>query len=156
GLPLLMNGTRLNSGSLWANEFVDTTRMDVDLSLSYFFPDVLPRVDASVGTGFKFIYASATRQYFDLSPTAAAFTSPAAGFPAGLYLICHPDVINNQAAQTNCPGPNRTNRPKVHEDSQIYGATFPMTATVNLTSDSKWLLPVTLSPMIGLEHRNDR
>jgi len=132
----------VNSGQRWDQEFVDTTRMDVDLSVSYFFPDVVRnRLDASVGGGFKFIYASASRQFENLSQTAAIVN----GLGPGLYTIC---------GQDNCSDVGT--RDRVKEFSQIYGLTIPLNVTTHLTSDSKWLLPLSVTPLIGFEHRNDR
>src|SRR5262249_14276672 len=80
----------IQPGQTWAQEFVDMTRMDIDLSASYFFPDIVKdRVDASLGAGFKFIYASASRQYGNLNPVAAnaAALNGALVGTAGLYTI---------------------------------------------------------------------
>ena len=58
----IAGGGCINPGDRWAQEFIDTTRMDFDLSGSYFFPDVIKDwLDLSAGLGFKFIYASASR-----------------------------------------------------------------------------------------------
>jgi len=133
--------TCISPGQLWANEFVNTTRYDVDLTASYFFPDVVKdRVDASLGLGFKFIYAAASRQYRDMNQVAADINAVS----PGLYTIC---------PQEQCPFPNSHNR--VSEYSQIYGLSIPMNLTTHLTSDSKWLLPLSITPMLGAEHRND-
>jgi hypothetical protein len=142
------NAAIQNSGAPWAQEFINTTRMDIDLSASYFFPDLVKdRLDASAGGGFKFIYASASRQFANLSPAAAALSSlngSVFGQP-GLYTICTKDDCSDIGA-----------RDRVKEISQIYGATIPMNLTTHLTRDSKWLLPFSLTPLIGAEHRNDR
>ena len=139
----------INSGERWAQEFVNTTRMDFDLSASYFFPDVVKDwVDVSLGAGFKFIYASASREYANLSPTAAVVSSlgPAQSPPtsAGLYTICVQDDCTDAGA-----------RSRVKQQSYLYGATFPMNATLHLTRDAKWLLPFSVTPLIGAETRND-
>src|SRR5262249_54591826 len=91
---LCIFGSCINSGERWAQEFVDTTRMDFDLSASYFFPDVIKDwMDFSLGAGFKFIYASATREYSNLSPAAAQLVAaqPVLGFSSGLHTICVED-----------------------------------------------------------------
>jgi hypothetical protein len=142
GFPVCAGDICVNSGQRWAQEFVDTTRMDVDLSASYFFPDLWKdRLDASLGVGFKFIYASASRDFGNLSQTAAIIN----GASPGLYTIC---------GQNDCS--DIGSRDRVKEFSQIYGVTFPMNVTVHLTRDSRWLLPFSIIPLIGFEHRNDR
>ena len=152
---LTYNGSQLcvtfciNSGERWAQEFVDTTRMDVDLSASYFFPDVVKDwVDVSLGAGFKFIYASASREFANLSPTAAVVSTEALNLSPskspGLYTIC---------VQDDCSDAN--GRSRVKQQSYLYGATFPMSATLHLTRDAKWLLPFSITPLIGAETRND-
>src|SRR5262249_27082913 len=114
----------IQPGQTWAQEFVDMTRMDIDLSASYFFPDIVKDpVDASLGVGFKFIYASASRQYGNLNPVAAnaAALNGALVGTAGLYTIC---------TQNNCSDVGA--RDRVKEFSQIFGATFPMNVTTHL------------------------
>jgi hypothetical protein len=145
--PLCLSSC-INSGQRWAQEFVDTTRMDIDLSASYFFPDLVTnRLDGSLGGGFKFIYTSASRQFANLSTTAneASFINTIVSSQSGLYTIC---------TQSDCSDAGA--RDRVKELSQIYGATFPMNVTTHLTRDSKWLLPFSIIPLIGAEHRNDR
>jgi hypothetical protein len=143
--PLDFQTVTINPGDQFAQEFVNTTRIDFDLSASYFFADVVKdRLDLSVGGGFKFIYASSSRQYGNLSPTAATFNSFVLPAP-GLYLVCHQDDCSDA-----------TFRQRVHEYSYIYGATIPMSAVLRLTNDAKWLLPLSLTPLIGAELRQDQ
>ncbi len=131
----------INPGDRWAQEFVDTTRMDVDLSASYFFPDVVKEwLDFSLGGGFKFIYASASRDYSNMNPVAATLNSSA----PGLYTICFAD---------NCS--DASGRQRVEQTSYLYAATFPMSATLHLTKDARWLLPFSITPLIGAETRHD-
>jgi hypothetical protein len=79
----------ITPGARVAQEFLDTTRIDMDFAASYYFPDVVPtRMDASIGGGLKLIYASASRGYGNLSPYAAAFASVP---PPGLYKVCRRD-----------------------------------------------------------------
>jgi hypothetical protein len=138
--------TCIQSGQRWAQEFINTTRMDIDLAASYFFPDVVNnRLDVSLGGGFKFIYASASREFGNLSSVAAEVNG-FPGFGPGLYTICHQDTCNSN---------NALPKDRVKEKSEIYGATFPMNATLHLTNDAKWLLPFSITPLIGVEHRND-
>ncbi len=132
----------ISPGQEFAQEFVNTTRMDVDLSASYFFPDVIQnRLDLSLGGGFKFIYANASRQFANLSQIAATFNSFE---PPGLYLVCRQDDCSDF-----------TFKDRVKEYSYIFGATLPMSAVLRLTDDGRLLLPLSLTPLIGAEVRND-
>jgi hypothetical protein len=136
--------TCTNSGDRWAKEVVATTRIDVELSASYFFPAVVPDwLDFSAGAGFKFIYASSSREPFDLNGATNLIQNQLN--PPGLYTIC-PD--------SPCVDVNFKQR--VHEDSYLYGVTFPMSAFVHLTNDARWLMRFGASPLLGAEVRNDR
>jgi hypothetical protein len=142
-LPFSLIGP--NSGERWARELVDTTRMDVDVSASYFFPDVVKNwLDVSAGVGFKFIYASADRSFYNLSAFASFLDNDVS--PPGLYTICVSD---------QCNANNITFKKTVKEKSYLYAATFPMSAIVHLTNDAKWLLPFSVTPLLGAEIRND-
>lgn len=144
GLPI---SSCLPSGQRWAREAVDTTRIDMDFAATYFFPDVIRDwVDASAGAGFKFIYASAKRRHSRLSGPAALLESgPPRGSSqtVGIYTTCgdpcSPPVFRNE----------------VKEKSYLYGLIFPMNATLHLTRDARWLLGLSVSPMIGGETRDD-
>ena len=142
-LPTIGGGVvTLSPGQEFAQEFVNTTRLDVDLSTSYFFPDVIAnRLDLSLGGGFKFIYANASRQFADMSLFATALNSIP---PPGLYQVCRED---------NCS--DRTFKDRVKEFSYIFGATIPMSSVLRLTDDARWLLPLSLTPLLGAEVRND-
>jgi hypothetical protein len=137
----------VNSGDRWAKETVDTTRIDLDASVSYFFPDVIPNwVDASIGGGIKFIFASAKRRHSDYSVPANVIDNLLS--PPGIYVICVAD---------DCTGPaDPTFAQQVRETSHVFGVTIPMGATVRLSSDNRWLLPVSVTPMFGAEVRNDK
>ncbi len=141
--PLITGGvTTISPGEQFAQEFVYTTRVDMDLSASYFFPDVVKdRLDFSIGGGFKFIYANASRQFANMSQLAAGIN---ALVPSGLYLICKQD---------DCSDFNFKDR--VKEYSYIFGVTMPLSAVWRLTDDARWLLPVSLTPLLGAEIRND-
>jgi len=137
-------------GERFAQEFVDTTRIDMDFSASYFFPDVVPGfLDLSVGGGVKVIRATATRQFANLSAAAVdnvAFIS-AVGRGNGLYELCPKDEESI---------PPCGFRDRVKSSTWLYGATIPMSATFHLTQDARWLLPLNVTPFIGAETRNDR
>lgn len=133
----------LNPGERAAQEFVSTTRMDMDFAAIYSFPDVVPNlIDFSVGGGVKAIYASASRQYGNLSPFAAAF----AGLPPpGLYRVCGRDDCSDSGF-----------RDRVKTFSWLYGATMPTSTVFHLTSDARWLMPLSITPFLGAETRDDR
>jgi hypothetical protein len=141
--PFCVESECINSGDRWTKEVVATTRIDVELSASYFFPAVVQDwLDFSAGGGFKFIYASSSREPFDLSVPANIIQNEVS--PPGLYTICHDDHCD--------PGFKQ----RVHQDSYLYGATFPMSAFVHLTNDARWLLRLGASPLLGAEVRDDR
>lgn len=138
----------LRPGERFAQEFINTTRLDMDFSASYFFPDIVPRfLDLSVGGGIKVIHATATRQYNNLSAVAvdqvAAISSVGGG--NGLYGICGKDDCSDGHF-----------RDRVKTSTWIYGATIPVSAIFHLTSDARWLLPLNVTPFLGAETRNDR
>src|SRR5262249_1727768 len=67
--PLLLDC--VPAGGRFAQEFLNTTRIDMDFSASYFFPDLVPNwFDFSIGGGVKVIYATTTRQFNNLSAPA--------------------------------------------------------------------------------------
>lgn len=133
----------LSPGERVAQEFIDTTRIDIDLAASYAFPDVVKnRLDLSIGAGVKLIYAEATREFNNMAPFVARFN---ALDPPGLYITCRRDDCSDLGF-----------RQRVKSSDVIYGATIPMNATVHLTDDSKWLLPISISPFLGAETRDDR
>jgi hypothetical protein len=133
----------IKAGERAAQEFVNTTRMDFDLAASYLFPDVVPNtLDFSIGAGAKIIYATASRQWNNLSPFAARINSL---LPPGLYEICRRD---------DCADADFKDRVKTK--SLLYGATIPMSAVFHLTNDGTWLLPLSFTPFLGAETRDDR
>jgi hypothetical protein len=133
----------LTAGDRTAQEFISTTRIDIDLAASYVFPDVVEnRLDLSIGGGVKVIYAEANRQYSRLSNAGRALTEL---FGPGLYIICKEDDCSDARSSQ-----------RVGTTDVLYGATIPMSATVHLTSDAKWLLPMSISPFLGAETRDDR
>src|SRR5262249_47625499 len=100
---------------------------------------------ASVGAGFRFIYARAFREYSNLSSPAAFLNGPPV-VPPGLYLVCPDD---------HCASSETTFSQRVQEKSYLYAMTLPASAIVRLTRDAGLLLPLSVSPLIGVEHRND-
>jgi len=141
--PLCPRGVCLSVGERFGREFVDTTRIDTDFAVTYFLPDVVPgRLDMSLGAGAKVIYASASREFGNLSPFGALAN---AGPPAGLYLICKRDDCSDLTASD-----------RVKTKDWVYGLTLPMSGTVRLTSDAKWLSTLQINPFLGAETRDDR
>lgn len=135
----------IRNGERAAQEFVNTTRMDVDFAASYLFPDVVPNtLDFSVGAGVKAIYATASRQWGNLSPFAAFINSE---FPPGLYRICERDDCSDRPVAF---------KDRVKTESWLYGVTIPMSAVFHLTNDGTWLLPLSFTPFLGAETRDDR
>jgi hypothetical protein len=137
-------------GDRIGQEFVNTTRMDMDFAASYLFPDVVPHLlDVSVGGGIKFIYVSSSRQYGNLSPWGtelgttlpAIFNKPG----SGLYLVCQSDDCSDAQYKD-----------RVKTKSWLYGATIPMSAIFHLTDDGKFLLPLSITPFLGAETRDDQ
>jgi hypothetical protein len=130
--------TILNAGERLFKEEVTTDRVDFDLALSYFFPDVVKDVlDVSAGLGFKFIYADSDRRIVD-----SGVSGPGALFCTG----------------TNCVSPNsaeRGDKVAVSSKDYLYGATFPMSFALQLTRDKRLLLPFNVNPFLGVEHRDD-
>jgi hypothetical protein len=138
---------RLNPGQRLTQEFVNTTRLDFDLTANYAFRDVVSdRLDAYLGGGFKFIYATSSREYGNMSPFAANLND---GPKPGLYSIC---------ATSDCllPDPNGTFADRVKEYSYFYLATLPVNMTFHPALDGKWLLSFSFAPLLGAEVRNDK
>jgi len=136
----------LSLGALAAQEFVDTTRVDMDFSVSYFFPDVIANwLDFSVGGGLKVIYATASREYGNLSPFAADVAAIPSHPGKGLYGVCTKDDCSDLGF-----------RDRVKTKTWLYGLTIPTSASFHLTNDAKWLLPFSVMPFIGAETRDDR
>jgi hypothetical protein len=127
-----------------AQEFVDTTRIDIDLAASYLFPDVVKdRLDFSLGAGVKVIYAEGTRHYSNVNPLLIGV-----GTNFAVYTVCEGGDLLTTA---NCG-----RRDRVKTSDVLYGLTIPTSATVHLTSDAKWLMPLSISPFVGAETRDDR
>jgi hypothetical protein len=139
-------------GDRAAQEFVDTTRMDMDLAASYFFPDVTPWLDLSLGGGVKAIYATASREYGNLNPVVAAINGLE---PPGLYVVCREEDAflspGSAFVASDCGFKDR-----VKTKTWLYGATVPMSAIFRLTTDNRWLLPLSITPFIGGETRDDQ
>jgi hypothetical protein len=131
-------------------EHLDTTRMDMDFAATYFIPDVIKdRMDLTVGGGFKFIYATTSRQF---EPKVLTFTdrfaNPPLPFQAAVplfYFLCHKD-----------DGSDCVRRDRVTTKDYFYGATIPIGLVNHLSSDGRWLLPIGITPFLGVENRDDR
>jgi hypothetical protein len=135
-------------GERGAQEFVNTTRLDMDFGASYFFPDVSRGLDLSIGGGAKVIYASASREFGRLTSPLLNFIITAngeRGLGFGPYLVCQSD---------DCSDNHFADRVKTK--TWLYGATIPMSATIHLSGDDRWLLTLGVSPFIGAETRDDQ
>jgi hypothetical protein len=133
----------IRPGERITQEFVNTTRVDIDLAASYLFPDVVKdALDLSVGGGVKIIYASASRNFANLSPFAAEINGLT---PNGLYFVCGRDD------RSDC-----TFKDRVKTKTVFYGATIPTSAVFHLTNDARWLLPLSVTPFVGAESRDDQ
>ena len=120
GIP---EGTKINT------ENIRTDRVDVDLTLTYFIPDVIRDVlDVSAGAGFKWIRASGHRLLTGNNQ-----------FQALDYQLKNGNFVNKASFLDN-----------------LYGATIPTTLNFHLTRDSKWLIPVTMTPFLGYEGNSDQ
>jgi hypothetical protein len=138
---LPVGNVTVGKGQTVVQEFIDTDRFDLDLTLSYFLPDTIKDVlDINAGVGFKFIYASASR-------TANNGVADAQGIPTQFtYVICNDDNL----PVTGCP-----QRDRVSLDDYYYGATLPVTFNFHLGESKKWFLPFSVSPFLGAETRYD-
>ena len=142
------------AGFPYATEHLNTTRLDFDLAATYFIPDVIPdRLDLSVGGGFKFIYATTSRQF---EPSQLTFTPLRLGEPGfngktfqasapSGYFQCHRDDLSD------C-----VNQRRVKTKDYFYGATVPIGLFTHLSRDGQWLLPLSISPFLGVENRDDQ
>lgn len=139
-------GVEIKPGQKAATEIVETTRADLDLAASYFFPDVVKdRLDLSLGGGVKLIYATASREFINLHPASAVVVgnrATAQEAPAGLYTVCKLE---------NCA--DVRTKDHVNTDSFLAAVTIPMAATYHLAN--KWLATLSLSPLVGIDYRDD-
>ena len=146
----------LSNGATLGQEFVETDRFDLDVAATHFFSDVVKNIlDVNAGMGFKFIYASASRNYSNgatltnlIAPGLPPNPNPT---PASFnYFVCSGAVLDTSTL-AGCQVKNR-----VQEDDYFYGATFPISLNFHLSQNNKWFLPVNLAPFLGAEVRNDR
>ncbi|MGH7334355.1 MAG: hypothetical protein ACREKS_16755 [Candidatus Rokuibacteriota bacterium] len=128
-------------------EFVNTDRLDLDLAVSRFFRDVVEdRLDVNAGLGFKFIYASASRNF------ANAIVTPTGPLPI-TYFQCTGAAFNFSGPSMNA---NCRSRTRVAEDDYVYGLTVPVSFNVHLDDNRKWFALINIIPLFGMENRNDR
>ncbi|MGH9363908.1 MAG: hypothetical protein ACRD1B_01390 [Thermoanaerobaculia bacterium] len=141
-------------------EVINTDRIDVDLTGTYFFPDVIKDLlDVTAGLGFKWIRASGHRTLTNVN--AKLFIAGGAGVPNVNYILksCgDPNAFESTTNRVGSPNidPGNCQRNRASFLDQHYGATFPTTFNVHLTRDGKWLLPVTMTPFLGYEERTDQ
>lgn len=152
-VPLFAPGLSIRPGQTIVQEFVNTDRFDFDLSLSYFLPDVVKdMLDINAGLGFKFIYASASRNFNN----GIAFTDPLGQVrptQGYFYLQDCPRVFQFAALFTG--GTSCQFRDRVSVDDFYYGLTIPLSFGFRPFSNKRWVLPINVSPFIGAETRDD-
>jgi hypothetical protein len=118
------------AGQKFTTETIRTDRLDVDITASYFFPDVIKDwMDLSLGIGFKWIHADGHRTLSDND----TFFTPDYQFKNGT-----------------------TFRNKASFSDNLYGATLPTTANIHLGASKRWFLPITLNPFFGYEDSKDQ
>ena len=144
-------GTVLQCGTKLATEIIRTDRVDIDLTLTYFFPDVVAGLlDLNVGGGFKWVRASGHRTLVN-DGTCDNVSSPCSA----------PDYILKGHDRRNAFPFFGTDEqiPKIQNKASFldntYAATFPTTFNFHLTQSGKWLLPFTATPLIGWQERVD-
>ncbi|HEV2054064.1 MAG TPA: hypothetical protein VGV06_02700, partial [Methylomirabilota bacterium] len=141
-------------------EIINTDRTDVDVTATYFFPDVIKDLlDVTTGLGFKWIRASGHRTLSNVNTgiLGANPTFTFSAFPAQYFrkscgnLNSYLSTFNRTF---NAPDDCLTNRASFLD--QYYGATIPTTLNFHLTPDGKWLLPLTMTPFLGSEGSSDQ
>ncbi len=148
GLPVVQAAVSSQFiGTTAYTEIINTDRVDVDLTATYFFPDVIKDImDVTTGLGFKWIRASGHRS---ISDNNSPFT---VGAPVNYILHrngCQGSLQTAVLQSSTC----LQNRASFLD--QFYGATIPTTLNFHLTRDGNWLLPLTMTPFLGTEGRSD-
>ena len=153
----LLNGQRLFT------EKIDTDRVDVDVTATYFFPDVIKDVlDVTTGLGFKWIRASGQRTLTNNG--AHLFQAGGVGVPSVNYILKSCGNLDSFARSMNSAiaaggpsfDPGNCQRNQTSFLDQQYGGTIPTTLNFRPTRDGKWLVPVTMTPFLGAEVRTDQ
>jgi hypothetical protein len=129
-------------GDIVATEIIRTDRVDIDLTATYFFPDVVAGLlDVNAGAGFKWVRTSGHRQFVDNE-----------SFLALDYCLKGQDIrAQNTPGNEVCTLVN-----KASFLDNIYAVTFPTTLNFHLSRDGKWLLPFTATPLVGWQERTDQ
>ena len=129
-------GSGFFRGAPIADETVRTDRTDVDLTLTYFIPDVIKDViDVSAGGGLKWIRASGHRTLSDIR--LAGSSDDLLGFP--------PDYVLKNGSLRN----------KASFLENVYAITVPLTVNYHLNQKKTLFLPLTVTPMFGYGERTD-
>ena len=139
-------------------ETINTDRVDVDLTATYFFPDVIKDVlDVTAGLGFKWIRASGHRSLSDNNTgRLGANNTFGSTFPTHYILKkCGDIAAFTDTFNRTDSAPDDCLRTRASFLDQHYGVTIPTTLNVHLTRDGKWLLPVTMASFLGYEERTD-
>ena len=125
-------------GDIVATEIIRTDRIDIDLTAAYFFPDIISGLlDVNAGVGFKWVRTSGHRSFQD-NPSFFVLDYCLRGErPVAAGEQCR---LQNHASFLD----------------NIYAVTFPTTLNFHLTSNNKWFLPVTATPILGWQERTDQ
>ena len=141
-------------------ETINTDRVDMDLTATYFFPDVIKGLlDVTPGLGFKWIRASGHRS-LSTNNTGLLGANISRGSAAAQYFLKKCGSIeaytNTFNTDTGASAPDDCLASRASFLDQHYGVTFPTTLNFHLDGNGKWLLPVTMAPFLGYEARTDQ
>lgn len=166
GFPVCIAGTPISfipslQGDKLYTEIINTDRTDVDVTATYFFPDVIKDLlDVTTGLGFKWIRASGHRTISDVNTgvLGANSSNPFLSGTPTTYILKSCGNLNSFVSTynktINAPDGCLTNRASFLD--QYYGATIPTTLNFHPTRDGKWLLPLTMTPFLGSEGSSDQ
>lgn len=164
GFPFCIAGTPVSfnppfRGQTLYTEIINTDRTDVDVTATYFFPDVIKDVlDVTTGLGFKWIRASGHRTISDANTGVLGANFSVFATTPAQYIRKNCGNLNSFVSTfnktLNAPDNCLTNRASFLD--QYYGATIPTTLNFHLAQDGKWLLPLTMTPFLGFEGSSDQ
>jgi len=164
GFPICVAGAPISfsppfQGDKLFTEIINTDRTDVDMTATYFFPDVIKDVlDVTTGLGFKWIRASGHRTISNVNTGSLGANSSIFGIVPAQYIRKSCGNVNSFVSTFNttfsAPDDCLTNRASFLD--QYYGATIPTTLNFHLDQGGKWLLPVTITPFLGSEGSSDQ
>jgi hypothetical protein len=146
----------LDQGKRLFTEVINTDRLDVDVTATYRFADVVKdRLDVTTGLGFKWIRASGHRELTNRGNTFGGLSGDLTpltyflekcGDPAAFFTL-----LNTNPARV--PSGCLANRASFLD--QHFGLTIPTTLNVHILGSGKLMLPIAAAPFIGYETRTD-